>query len=102
MNLLYDAAQSLDADWGALREILAHDPWIGQKHLDPVNKGGRGAGGNCFVKDFAALAELYVKLLPDDAEGGALFEAIARKNIALLRASGKGMRQIQEVYGGLL
>ncbi len=99
MNLLYDAAQALGADWQRLRAMLAHDPWIGQKHLDPVHKSGRGAGGNCFVKDFAAVSQLYDTLLPDDVEGRALFDAIARKNIALLHQSGKDISHITAVYG---
>ncbi len=99
MNLLYDAAQALGAEWAALREMLAHDPWIGQKHLDPLHKSGRGAGGNCFVKDFAAFAELYGELLPKDNEGRVLLDALAKKNISLLRSSGKGLDQVRAVYG---
>lgn len=99
MNLLYDAAQALGAEWGVLRELLAHDPWIGQKHLDPVHKSGRGAGGNCFVKDFAAFAGLYETLLPQDPAGGELLRALQVKNMALLRQSGKDISKIVAIYG---
>ncbi|MDP3735608.1 MAG: hypothetical protein Q8R39_04240 [bacterium] len=99
MNLLYDVAQVLGADWSALRAILARDPWIAEKHLDPVHKSGRGAGGNCFVKDFAAFAQIYASLLPADEEGLTLLKALENKNIALLRESGKGLEQIRAVYG---
>ena len=63
-----------------------------------TNNPGRGAGGHWFIKDFAALADLYRKNVPD-AVGHELFTAIERKNVNLLRASGKDLELLEEVYG---
>jgi|SRR3989344_5872012 len=104
MNMLHDLAQTFGGDWETIAENVSADTRIGTSHMRPVhtsghtNNPGRGAGGHCFIKDFAALADLYRKNVPD-AVGHELFTAIERKNVNLLRASGKDLELLEEVYG---
>ncbi len=105
-NVLYDAAQALGASWNEVEEALRHDPMITNRYIKPVHqsghpgaKPGRGAGGHCFIKDFAAFRELYAKLLPDDARGKEVIAALEAKNVELLRESGKDLDLLRDVYG---
>lgn len=98
MNLLYDMAKKLDLDWSVMRDAIAAEPWIGSMHLDPVHKTGRGAGGICLIKDFAAFAQLYRELHPDDTNGLALLNAIEDKNLELLRSTNKDQQHVQTTY----
>ena len=88
-NLFFDLAHSLGADF--VRVAFGADPRIGS-HLSAVDRSGhdgalagRGAGGHCLIKDFAALRILYETLLPKDAEefdaprSGGKNSAFARK-----------------------
>jgi UDPglucose 6-dehydrogenase len=104
MNLFYDLACAHAAQWDTIREALKADPRIGPSHLDPVHKSGpmaqavgRGAGGHCFVKDFEAFRRMYDTL--GDLEGSAALAALIAKNNALLRASGKDLDILKDVYG---
>jgi len=98
VNLLFDVAQKLGCKWEVVRDAMAADSRIGRTHLDPVHKSGRGAGGHCFIKDFAAFEELYNKLI-DDPLGEAVLESLREKNIALLTASNKDLDLLRETYG---
>jgi len=98
-NVLYDAARALDADWDKVRVALEHDPYISHRYSKPVHKSGRGAGGGCFIKDFAAFRELYGKLMPNDARGQEMLAALEQKNIELLKASNKDLDLLRGVYG---
>lgn len=98
VNLLYDLAQKLGCSWDVIRDAMAADPRIGRTHLDPVHKSGRGAGGHCFIKDFAAFEELYTKLI-DDPLGKAVIESLRDKNIELLLGSNKDIDLLRETYG---
>lgn len=104
MNMLYDLAHKLGADWETVAQDISADARIGPSHMHPVHSSGhtknsgRGAGGHCFVKDFAAFADFYRKNVPD-AVDHELLTAIERKNISLLRASGKDLELLKEVYG---
>ncbi len=104
MNMLYDLAQTFGGDWETVAKNVSADHRIGNSHMYPVHASGhskdsgRGAGGHCFIKDFAAFADLYKKNV-QDAVGHELFTAIERKNISLLRASGKDLGLLEEVYG---
>jgi UDP-N-acetyl-D-glucosamine dehydrogenase len=98
MNILYDLAQSYGVDWEPVKESIAKNPWIPGRYLDPVHKGGRGAGGACFIKDFAAFRGLYEKMV-EDPKGLALLRAFEQKNNDLLRASGKDLALLNGVYG---
>ncbi len=100
MNMLYDLVASLGGDWEKIKEALVHDPRIGQSHMEPVHKGGRGAGGHCFIKDFEAYRRMYDELVRDEY-GSAFFKAAAELNIKLLTRSGKDLALLEGVYGDL-
>jgi UDPglucose 6-dehydrogenase len=97
-NILYDLAQSFGVEWDPVRESLANNPWIPGKYIQPVPKGGRGAGGDCFIKDFAAFRGLYERMV-EDPKGLALLRAYEEKNNELLRISGKDLDLLNGVYG---
>lgn len=97
-NMLYDTAGKLGADWSAVHDAVAADPRIGKSHLAPVHSGGRGAGGHCFIKDFAAFSRLYETLVGDPL-GVELLHALRDKNNMLLRTSGKDIELLEGVYG---
>jgi len=101
VNILYDLSRKLGADWDVVQKALKADPMVATPlnyHLAPVHKSGRGAGGHCFIKDFAALKALYGGTI-SDAEGNAVFSALERKNISLLRSSKKDLDLVRGVYG---
>lgn len=98
MNLLYDLATALGCDWSGIKELLKADPWVGPMHIDPIHKSGRGAGGHCFIKDFAAFVDFYDKEIGDE-EGQLLLEANVRKNISLLLSTGKDLDILAGIYG---
>lgn len=102
-NILYDLAASAGLDWDKIRDGLGADPRIGLSHLNPVHQSGvngkigRGAGGHCFVKDFAAL-RMYGEAQGIDDLGLDVLRAIENKNVALLRASGKDLDLLADIY----
>lgn len=98
MNMLYDLADKLNCDYSVIRDGMAADPRIGGTHLEPVHQGGRGAGGHCFIKDFAAFSDFYDKLVGDEA-GRKVLRSLAEKNINLLVESGKDLDLLEGVYG---
>ncbi len=116
VNLLYDLAVKNGCDYDVIREGMAADSRIGKSHLMPVHKsgtlgsdnydlrgnkdqgGGRGAGGHCFIKDFAAFREIYETTVGDE-KGIALLKAMEDKNIELLVKSGKDLELLAGVYG---
>jgi nucleotide sugar dehydrogenase len=100
MNLLYDLSQKLGADWQTIKESMAADPRIGPVHMDPVHKTGRGAGGHCFIKDFAAFKQYYVEMI-DDPNGQEILNWLEAKNIELLLSTAKDLELLTGVYGPL-
>ena len=99
MNLLYDLAEKHGVEWTKVKEAILKNSWYPSKYLDPVHKGGRGAGGGCFVKDFATLRDTYACALPEDKEGIALLRAFEEKNNKLLRESKKDIELLDSIYG---
>ncbi len=105
VNMVYDLARKLGADYETVRDAVAADPRIGRSHLDPIHKSGhrgaragRGAGGHCFIKDFEAFRRLYKARAGDDS-GQELLDAVVKKNIELLLGSGKDRDLLESVYG---
>lgn len=98
MNMLYDFAKELGCDWQVIKAMYANDPWVGPMHLDPIHKNGRGAGGNCLIKDFAAFKRMYTERI-SNTESLALLEAIEKKNLALLKESNKNQEYVERIYG---
>jgi UDPglucose 6-dehydrogenase len=97
-NLLYDTAQKLGAKWEPIQAATEADPFISGRYAKPVHKTGRGAGGHCFIKDFAAFRTLYAGLLEDE-KGAAVLKALEEKNIELLKESNKDIDLLRGVYG---
>jgi len=104
-NLVYEMAEATGADYEIVRAAVAADPRIGPSHLqvlhDSGHKGakkGRGAGGVCFIKDVAALADFYDSKVGNKA-GHKLMRAAIDKNIELLLGSGKDLDLLAGVHG---
>ena len=98
INMLYDLAKELGCQWETIRDAMMADARIGETHLNPIHKGGRGAGGHCFIKDFAAFSEIYKKHIGDEF-GLKVLESLKDKNIDLLVKSGKDLDLLSGVYG---
>ncbi len=97
-NLMFDLAHHHGCNWNVIRRALEADPMVSNSYIRPVHKSGRGAGGHCFIKDIAALRAEYDARIGNEA-GTALFEALERKNIELLKATGKDLDLLEGVYG---
>jgi UDPglucose 6-dehydrogenase len=97
MNLLFEVAEKMDIDWVIVKKALALDPMIAPYHLDPVHKGGRGAGGRCHIKDFEAFTQLYSRIVGNNL-GENLLDGLRSKNNDLLKKSGKSLDILSEVY----
>ena len=98
MNLLFDLVKAMDGNWKDIREALIHDTRVGASHSEPIHKSGRGAGGDCFIKDFEAFRSMYKEKV-GDALGDAILSSFKDKNIALLTQSGKDLELLRSVYG---
>jgi UDP-glucose 6-dehydrogenase len=106
MNMLYDLAAATGADYSVVAAAMAADPRIGSSHLQVLDSSGhpgavvgRGAGGHCFPKDWAALRAVYESQCASDAAGAALLRAVEAKNNALLRDSHKDLDLLYGIYG---
>jgi UDPglucose 6-dehydrogenase len=98
-NMLYDLANGLGQQWENIGAAIAADPYISNYYSNPIHKSGRGAGGHCFIKDFAALSEVYARVCPQDKLGQESLKALERKNVELLRKSHKDLDLLEGVYG---
>ncbi|OGZ05807.1 MAG: hypothetical protein A2845_03315 [Candidatus Lloydbacteria bacterium RIFCSPHIGHO2_01_FULL_49_22] len=108
MNLMYDIATTHGARFDVIAENMKADPRIGASHMQPVHQydhmggiEGRGAGGHCFIKDFAAFRQMFEQRLGDDQEAVTLLRAFEAKNNKMLRDSGKDLDLLEGVYGKL-
>jgi len=97
-NIMYDTAESLGIKWETVRDGMAADPRLGSSHWNPVNQGGRGAGGHCFIKDFATFIELYQNKVGDEM-GLNFLKSVQAKNIDLLTKSKKDLDLLKGVCG---
>ena len=98
INLLYDLAAKSGVSYQVIKDAMAADPRIGSTHLDPIHKTGRGAGGHCFIKDFAAFSQMYRELVGDEL-GLRVLSSLKDKNIDLLTESKKDLDLLKGVYG---
>ncbi len=102
MNLMYDLAEKIGADWNNISEAVSKDGRIGNSHMQPVHTSersvGRGAGGHCFPKDFEALLRFY-EAETKDSVGTTVLRAIRDKNIELLTGSAKDLDILEGIYG---
>jgi len=97
-NLMYDFAQKEECDWGHIRAAMEADPMMSPFYNNPIHKTGRGAGGHCFIKDFAAFRAQYETIV-DDPKNHAVLRALEEKNLALLKDSNKDQTLVEGVYG---
>ncbi len=112
MNMLFDMVKSTEGDWDVFRDVLVHDPRIGESHTEPVHKSGhdtgdknekRGAGGHCFIKDFEAFRQFGLDTLTKDSHAHQALQALVNYNNELLQQSEKDLDLLKAVYGeGLL
>lgn len=103
-NLLFDLADKLGLSWDVIKEFTGYDKYMTNRYANPVHasghtdKKGRGAGGHCFIKDFAAFRELHQKIVSDE-KWTAILKSLEDKNINLLKSSGKDIDILKETYG---
>ena len=99
-NILYDAASKAGCQWEVLQEAFHADSLMSsERYSNPHDRNGRGAGGDCFIKDVAAFIEVYKKLHPDDTKGLDVLKALEKKNIELLVSTDKDLSLLRNVYG---
>ena len=105
-NLMYDATTQEGCNWEIVRQALGADSRIGASHLGVLHQSGhpgatpgRGAGGHCLIKDFAALRMQYEKVMPNDTAGAQVLRALECKNVHLLIDSEKDLDLLKGVYG---
>lgn len=106
MNVLYDWARAVDARFDVVADNMKADPRVGESHMQPVHQhdhmgiySGRGAGGHCFIKDFAAFRAQYEALLGHDREAIELLLAFEKLNNKLLKSTKKDLDLLRGVYG---
>jgi len=97
MNMMYDLTEKYNLDYEVVKEAMSKDPRIGDSHLKVVHKGGRGAGGHCFIKDFEAFIEMLDS--HNLAEQKKAAEAIRNLNIKYMRDTNKDLDLLEGVYG---
>ena len=97
-NIMYDLAEKIGCDWGKIQAAMEADPMMSPFYNKPLHKSGRGAGGHCFIKDFAAFRQMYEKTI-NDPLNLAVLAALEKKNLALLKESNKDQALVEGVYG---
>lgn len=105
-NLIADLAAANGANWEHIMQGVGTDPRIGPSHLKIMDASGhngapsgRGAGGHCFIKDFAALREMFERYLPNDIQALTMLRAMEARNAQYLRESNKDVDLLEGVYG---
>lgn len=97
-NMMYDISRKMKCDWFQIEKAIQADPMVCNRYAKPIHKSGRGAGGNCFIKDFAAFSREYKRIV-GDKRGLAVLNALESKNIDLLLESNKDIPLVKGVYG---
>lgn len=99
-NLLYEVGGKVGAEWGEVKSMMDSDVMMSPYYNDPVHKGGRGAGGNCFIKDMAAFRHFYENEIEDN-KGLQLLKMMEEKNLELLKMTNKNQDLVEKVFGKL-
>ncbi len=98
-NLLFEVGEKFGAKWTDVKSMMDSDVMMSPYYNTPVHKGGRGAGGNCFVKDMAAFRHLYSESVQEDSVGLEVLKSLEKKNLELLKSTGKSREIVEGVYG---
>ena len=85
MNTLFDLCKAKEIDYEKVIECMSGDPRIGKTHLEAEHQGGRGAGGDCFIKDYAQYVQMYCECFSLDDIMGGFLKAGEELNIELLK-----------------
>ncbi len=98
-NTVYDLCVKSGIDYEKVKEGVILDPRIGESHTTIIlGEKGRGAGGNCFIKDLEAYLNYHKENLGEDS-GYELLLSVRDKNVELLRESGKDEEILEKVIG---
>lgn len=98
-QMAYDLVRANGGNYEVVIKAILSDPRFTPVHTKPIDKNGRGAGGNCLIKDFAVFENMYRELFPGDILGNATIRNCRRKNNKMLADSGKDLNLLQTVYG---
>ncbi len=98
-NLVYDICQVKDIDYGTVKQCISADERIGSSHLNPMH-GGRGASGDCLLKDFEGFKQLYEET--GNTGGFYALQSLIRYNIGLLSGTDKDFKNLSAVYGKVI
>lgn len=98
-NLLFEVGEKTETNWADVKTMMDSDIMMSPYYNTPSHKGGRGAGGNCFIKDMAAFRHLYEEIVTDDMTGLSVLKMLEKKNIELLKSTGKDEQLVKGVYG---
>ncbi|MES2409249.1 MAG: hypothetical protein V4509_03025 [Patescibacteria group bacterium] len=97
-NIFHDLTESFGVDYENIKKAISADPDNGPTYANALHKSGRGAGGECFIKDFAALSKFY-SIHTKDEKGIQMLRAMEEKNIELLKKTHKDLHLLRGVYG---
>lgn len=100
-NIFYDISQNINVNYDNIKNAIAADPDNGPTYVNALHKSGRGAGGECFIKDFAAFAKFYEDSV-SDTKGVCMLKAMEEKNIELLKNTKKDLTLLKSVYGNII
>ena len=98
-NILFEVSEVNGVDWEEIKPMMDSDIMMSAYYNSPSHKGGRGAGGNCFIKDMAAFRHLYEKVVDVDKKGLQVLKSLEEKNLELLKSTGKNQDLVIGVYG---
>lgn len=94
-HIFKEIADKNGASWEDIRSAVGSDKRVGPSHLDPRG----GAGRSCFIKDFAALSEMYQKMFPHEESAINALRGFEYKNNELLRENNRYIELLEGVYG---
>ena len=95
--MLYDLTQACDGEWNEVRAAWTNDPRIGGSHTNPIRDGGRGAAGDCLLKDFEVFGKMYKNMVADKV-GLEMLTWLKEKNVQLLLDSRKDLDLLKDIY----
>jgi len=102
-NILHDIVEKCGGNWDVVQEGITHDSRIQPSHTVISHKGGRGAGGECLIKDFAAIVNLWNEIKDEESTKDILMNTVLKSqeslNRHLLKTTNKDIDLLKGVYG---